>query len=644
MTRFIAIDGEGITRDERHDYVLLAASDGSYIEDYRENGLSTVECFEYLLQLGVANSDAILVGFYTSYDVNMIFRDLPESVLAALWQGSSCSWRADAKDFRQYRLEYIPNRMLRIKHGCWTMDEDGRSRWHTFRRVTWWDCFQFFQASFVKALSDWNVTDAATIERIASMKDARGVFDEAGKESVRSYCFDECRLLAEMMGKVSDTLDELGIALTSWYGAGSIASALMRAHGVRAHIRRDWSADMEDAIMSAYFGGRIETFAVGLVEGACYNYDIRSAYPSATVGLPSLADCEVEAREAYDYDEPYALWRVRWRKCVSGPVKLTPFPFRQKKRIYWPHTGEGWYHAEEVRAAFDVFAGGTRGIALEVVEGYSVRPATTSKPFEWVRELYELRAEYKRQNDAREKILKLGLNSLYGKCAQSIGARDGTPPPYQCYYWAGAITADCRARLLRAAASASDVLAIATDGLFVRERAAVVDAEVRDELGAWECTEVERGLLLIQPGVYASPSLGKRAGSYAKSRGFSARGIDYDALLRVWRERRTSAEFSFAETKFIGFGYALAVGKLSTLWRRWIRGEKTIHFSGTTSKSIDPGSDAGADLVRLCAPNAPGPLSERYVPRSRANAAEAELQSELLASQPDIDDNLFSWN
>jgi hypothetical protein len=58
-----------------------------------------------------------------------------------------------------------------------------------------------------------------------------------------------------------------------------------------------------------------------------------------------------------------------------------------------------------------------------------------------------------------------------------------------------------------------------------------------------------------------------------------------------------------------------------------------------------------ADLVRLVAPSAPIDkdtgltISAPYVPRTRSkdDAKEYELQAELLASQPDLDDNLFTW-
>lgn len=648
MPSFISLDGEGLTRsDGSHDYVLLAASDGRYLEDYSEGGISTERAFEFLLDTAAAHKGEILVGFYTSYDVNMIFRDLPEYVLQGIWEGGVRTWRAKTGDMYQYRIEYVPNRCLKVRQGAWIwgdeIDGERKATWKTWRSVTWWDCFQFFQMSFVKALRDWKAAPDDVIDRIASMKDKRGGFEDSERVAIRNYCFDEIHLLSGMMDKVAATLEALEINLTSWYGAGSIASALFRRYGVKHHLRRDWEPDLDDAIMRAYFGGRVETFAVGIVEAASYNYDVRSAYPAAIQHLPSLKDSIVQERSSYDYNEKWGVWLVHWERIGTRPIRFTPFPFRKNKRIFWPHTGEGWYHAEEVRAAMDVFGDGKRGIKLTVIKGYAIIPSNNERPFHWMPEMYEARAEYKRKGDAREKPLKLGYNSGYGKMAQSIGGRDGAPPAYQCFFWAGAVTADCRAKLMRAASLAGDdLLAIATDGLFTR-RPVVLDE--RDELGAWESTPVEAGLMLIQPGVYATPSLGKEKGGFAKSRGFSAKGLNYEALKTAWEARRMSAAIEIPETRFIGFGYALAVGKLQEQWRRWIAGIKTIHFSGTTSKSIDPRSDPDGLLIRLCAPPSPGDISAPYVPRTRSkdDAKEYELQAELLASQPELEDNPFTW-
>ena len=60
---FIALDGEGVTRSDgvTHDYVLLCASSGEY--KINRDGLSTHDCFQFLMELAKKYPHAIFVCF-----------------------------------------------------------------------------------------------------------------------------------------------------------------------------------------------------------------------------------------------------------------------------------------------------------------------------------------------------------------------------------------------------------------------------------------------------------------------------------------------------------------------------------------------------------------------------------------------------
>lgn len=632
MTReFVALDGEGVTRAinpiaveldgetrsvGQHDYVLLAASTGEYVESYADNGLSTVECLDFILTVARDNPRAILCGFYTSYDVNMILRDVSPDMLARLWAGESWTYQDNNAPFNSYRLSYVPNRLLTVSRGWWFAKPDGKFAWHSEQSARWWDSFGFFQSSFVKALRSWSAASDDIIDEISTMKDRRGEFGDDENARIRAYCISECELLVGLMERVSDTLDALEIPITSWYGAGSVAGAVLRKHGVKEHID-ELPEYAQTAAMRAYFGGRIETFAVGVCDAPVWNYDIRSAYPAAIRELPSLAGARWRrVRKFNPRKYPWSMWRVTW--SVAGP--LMPFPVREDKRIYYPQSGEGWYHAVEVAAAVEVF-----GDAIRVHEGYACIPDGDVKPFDFVPELYELRAEYKRAGDAREKILKLALNSLYGKLAQSIGGRNGKLPPYQCYYWAGYITAHCRATALRAAGQKPGaVLAIATDGVFTTEPLTVRES---DALGDWESKIIEPGLLLVQPGVYLTPDM-----SIVRTRGFSSRAIDYPSMLAVWLTEGFGGEITADDSRFIGMGYAVATNM--RWWRRWIPGKKRIRVSGSASKFPDPFT-LGTRLVKMLPPETSpaNSVSEAFTPRARPSYTDPQAS---LDEQPDM--------
>ena len=140
--RWIGVDGEGVGRDP-HRYVLLACSEGDYIES--RTGLSTVDCLEFLLDL--STRDARVCGYYLSYDWTMILKDLDNSALFTLFRPEL---RARGNSFervkfkKRYELHWLAGAM-------WIRDTK------TKRKLTVWDLGKYYQGPFVNALQDWKI-------------------------------------------------------------------------------------------------------------------------------------------------------------------------------------------------------------------------------------------------------------------------------------------------------------------------------------------------------------------------------------------------------------------------------------------------------------------------------------------------------
>src|SRR6201999_1030385 len=89
------------------------------------------------------------------------------------------------------------------------------------------------------------------------------------------------------------------------------------------------------------------------------------------------------------------------------------------------------------------------------------RTKCNCRPFAKFEHFYRLRKEWGKEG--RGLALKLGINSGYGKLAQSRGSAT-----YNNWIWAGNITSQTRAMLLQAltlVADPSDIVMFATDGL-----------------------------------------------------------------------------------------------------------------------------------------------------------------------------------
>ena len=322
----------------------------------------------------------------------------------------------------------------------------------------------------------------------------------------------------------------------------------------------------ETVILGAYGGGRFEIPEIGYV-GDLHGYDVNSAYPHIICNLPCLAHGEFRRVREYI---PGAIGVYLAGSRTAG--KFAPFFYRTKERtpdglaqtaIYYAHGGKRWVWQDELAIARKHFGPD----AIPVYDGYVWEPACDHKPFANVPELYELRKEYVAQGNGIEKVIKLILNSLYGKTAQSMGwtERNGVPQPpaSQCFIWSGLITSGCRAMILDGIMQPdTDAVSIATDGILSRTRIASLDAESPKEkiLGKWDYAAVADGYL-FQSGVYTylKPDPdgkeltgdGRPAKRIYKTRGFSSKEISAHELIRAWEAGERTAHADPSHSRYI---------------------------------------------------------------------------------------------
>lgn len=564
----VAIDGEGISDndDDAQRYTLLAASTGECVETHN---LSSRRCFDFLLSLP---KRALLVGYSIGYDINMWLCDLPVANLTELWEDGHTEWEG-------FWIVWQPGKMFSIGRDRSIhpyLDHGVKKKRVTYKEhVTIWDVFGFFQSSFVRALEEWQIGTDAERERIASMKGKRSVFNEDEQSQIREYCFDECRLLATMVGRLIEYAGSVGLKLTRYDGAGAIASAIMRKFKVADYIAVP-PKPVHDAALHAYFGGRFETAVIGYIPKA-YSYDIRSAYPAITQGLPCLAH---GAWSETVKVSRLGVYRVQW-DCEQTLPRWGPFPYRTEGgAIVYPMSGEGWYWGDEIAAAMRLFPR-----CIRVLEGHLFTPGCGHRPFGFVPAFYRLRAELKEQGNFGQIILKLGLNSLYGKCAQSVGGAvlgygpDGKVihdrPRYQSFVWAGMITSGTRAKILDAIRlSDGHVISIATDGIISTREIAL---DTGSELGQWEYKIITQ-LAIVQNGVYRYVSDGEEN---IRARGFAGREFDFDNLAFCFGVDRERGVYSTVVKRFIGIGSSLAAAPKLKDWRRWKMVPKTVKLRPT---------------------------------------------------------------
>jgi hypothetical protein len=529
--------------------------------------LNAVGILDWLLSLPEQFGPAVFVMFSFGYDITQILKHLPyekawEIEKRKTYPDRNGKTRRIAHSpvlWRGYAISYVKGKSFDL----WRLVDPGkpfrRRKLHTSAHTRIYDVFGFFQSSFsavVKSMVDSGRATKEEADFIAEMKDRRDQFANEDIERIKAYTALELRLLARMMSDLRTGFDETGLHLRHWHGAGAAASALIESQELKTHYGPDIAASnispQQTAAHHSYYGARIELLKQGFLGSrSLHVYDIASAYPAAMIDFPSLADGEwisrpgreiaqgslSELRAAVEAASCVSMYKIRFQfptyeKYDSDPrravfIPFYPLPYREKRGgILFPASGYGWYMRDDVLAAISWLERFVpdfpmhrnkhhRMTVFEIEEAWIFQPGhenrTNQGPFEFVRDSFVERRQIKEaadrtgRYDIREKTIKLSLNSIYGKLAQSVGG-DGEAPSVANPYYAAATTAYCRRRLIEAALIDPHAIVFFATDCVVSTRPLTGLARVRKQgdivdLGDWEYCEADSGLF-VMPGVY----------------------------------------------------------------------------------------------------------------------------------------------
>jgi len=575
-----------------HVYNLLANSNGEHI--LNPEGLGTRECFDFLIQSSDPNSINVIFG--GSYDINMMLKDVPREKLVELWTEHSVYWMG-------YRILWNTRKKFTIQRL-----RDAR----VVASMTLWDVFGFFQSSFVKACRLW-LGDIPILVEIERMKGERSTFRVEDVDEIIEYNAAECTLLVMLVQRLFASLDEADLPLLRYDGAGSIAAAILRKYNIT-----DWMGDIPADVYTnsqyAYSGGRIEAVKIGNQErGTIYRHDINSAYPAATLELPSYVGATWTYEDKWDgtnnsmvgvtYHFKEAPFYPLWYRGAEGSIS-------------YPREGRGVYWGAEIRNLFKYYQ---EGEDFEIEFALNCELGDDVLPFQFMKELYATRREFADRGSMASESLKLGLNSVYGKLVQQAGYREDRIPTYHHLLWGGQITAFTRARLFDVAMQFPNyVIAFATDAIFTTEPLAVGPSN--KDLGGWSIDEFT-GITMVQAGVYflknREPICMEEHEHFDscywgdKYRGFDKGSIDRQQVVDCW----TTGEPYYASTsRFIGLGSALMANDF-TIWRTWQNDKERELDIRPTGKRVHGRNENYATGLRLtrARPNiTPSVLSTPY--------------------------------
>lgn len=232
-------------------------------------------------------------------------------------------------------------------------------------------------------------------------------FMPSQQEKVRKYVERD----AEIVYRAVSMMQELALDLGGQLRA-TISGVAMDVYRRKYH-KWPWKVigpKTNKFVRPAYYGGRVENFAVGQVSGVNM-YDVTSLYPSvqreASFPHPNKLRLEMSPKLLGDW----ITWEGICHAVIEVPETFIPIlPNRHTKRLFFPF-GElrGQWTILEIRRALSA------GATLKQIN-WVLGSDTLFNPFtDFIDGLFDLRDFYLAEDMGVSNILKLILNSLYGR-------------------------------------------------------------------------------------------------------------------------------------------------------------------------------------------------------------------------------------
>ena len=352
-----------------------------------------------------------------------------------------------------------------------------------------------------------------------------GTYTQAEQDQIQARCLTDASIVYQAIARFQEELLSLGGSLQPTLAG--VAMDLYR----RRFQKRPWKAVSPEAnklARGAFYGGRVENFAVGKVEGVNL-YDANSLYPFVQQRSKFPHPDHLRLEEGRGMASALDQWEGVAEATVAVPDTLIPpLPVRFSAKLFFP---TGVLHAcwtlAELRAAQ------ARGCSIRHLD-WVLGSDRLFEPFtSFVEALWGLRKTYQATDPFRADLVKLILNSLYGRfglnpdkglnrlilctrdtdwsklegystayCQGEIVAYGPLPqtrqPAYVNTLLAAQVSSQARLHLLEALeGQGEDLIYCDTDSVMTRGT-----LPVSDELGGWKAQMLDGSADLLGPKEY----------------------------------------------------------------------------------------------------------------------------------------------
>lgn len=234
--------------------------------------------------------------------------------------------------------------------------------------------------------------------------------DDIERVELEEYNYNDSFITYSFMKFFIHTINLIGGTFKITIGSNAIALFRNKYLDDKYMI---WPKEILDIQFNAYYGGRTEAFRRGRFgkEKTYFYYDFNSLYPSVMHDNVFPDPNTLVCRDDPKYELIGMYEGISEADIYCPYMKYPLLPVRRKDgRVIFP-IGKihGWYTHAELREAERL------GYIIEKVYKMQYFKGICCPFREFISDMYKLRNEYKKENNIMELIIKLIMNSTYGK-------------------------------------------------------------------------------------------------------------------------------------------------------------------------------------------------------------------------------------
>jgi len=380
--------------------------------------------------------------------------------------------------YEQYKISVIPRKEFRVSNG------------HHSRVI--YDIYPYYAMSLDNAATQYLDKNKIKLRT----KKFTPAYVQKHNKKIIEYCVQDAQLTQQLAELFLHTLADMNLYPRKLISTGYIsAQHFIKIHDSNIRELYNEFPELIEFAFKSYAGGKFEVYKRGFSD-TLYEYDINSAYPDEIANLYDLTNCRVDVSTEYQAQADYGfMYAELFITCNYSPV-----PYKLKGLNIYP---QGKFRQYINKKTYEYLI--SHGCDVTILMGYWIYTNKNQPYKKEVMRLYRLKAQYKHKDVLKYLLIKILLNSLYGKFA-------AITPMYRekdnkIHYMAGSlfnpiyasvITEGTRIKVCEACDKYESVVAVHTDSIITTDK---IPIKTSTKIGGWDFKTSGAGVI-VGSGIY----------------------------------------------------------------------------------------------------------------------------------------------